>query len=107
MAAKTTSKSPALRSLEATIGGPLTLGGLLRAIRQGENETLQLFAGRLGVSRGHLCDIEKGRRGVSVQRAAQWAEALGYGPTQFVRLALQEQVAAAGLALRVEVTRAA
>jgi len=33
---------------------------------------------RLGVSKSHLCDLEKGRKTVSPERAARWAQILGY-----------------------------
>lgn len=55
---------------------------------------------QLGVSRAYLCDVEKGRRAVSVERAAAWARKLGYLQAQYVALALQAEVTAAGLKLR-------
>ncbi len=85
------------------MGGPLTLGGALSAIRESEGESLAQFSERLGVSRSHLSDIEHGRRSVSLERAARFAEALGQHQAQFVRLALQDQVREAGLKLRVDV----
>ena len=89
--------------LEGIIGGPLTLGGALSAIRESEGESLSQFASRLGISRSHLCDIEQGRRSVSPERAARFAKLLGQHQAQFVRLALQDQVRHAGLKLKVEV----
>jgi transcriptional regulator with XRE-family HTH domain len=80
---------------------------MLRAIREGEEESLEACATKLGVSRTNLHDIESGRRGVSVERAAQWAKLLGYMPEQFVQLALQALVDAAGLKLSVDVTKRA
>jgi hypothetical protein len=53
-----------------------------------------------------LCDIEKGRRAVSVERAAEWARKLGYLEAQYVALALQAEVTAAGLDLKVKVEAA-
>lgn len=89
-------------------GGPLTFGALLRAIRRGERATLATFAARLGETKQHLSDIEHGRRGVSVERAAAWAKALGYHPGQFVELAIQAQLHAARLPFsRVSLSRAA
>jgi antitoxin HigA-1 len=85
------------------MGGPLTLGGALSALRESEGESLSQFAERLGVTRMHLSDIEHGRRSVSLERAARFAAALGQNEAQFVRLALQDQVRDAGLKLRVEV----
>ena len=92
--------------LEARRGGPLTFGALLRAIRLGEDETQVVFAARLGIPKQHLSDIEHGRRGVSVERAAAWATALGYHAGQFVQLAVQAQVQAAGLPFVVTVAAA-
>jgi transcriptional regulator with XRE-family HTH domain len=89
--------------LEKLIGGPLTFGGALSALRASENESLAQFAERLGVTRMHLSDIEHGRRTVSLERAAKFAAALGQNEAQFVRLALQDQVRDAGLKLRVEI----
>ncbi|HRI64318.1 MAG TPA: helix-turn-helix transcriptional regulator [Polyangium sp.] len=99
-------KSPATRLLEDLTGGPLTFGRLLEAIRVGEGISQAEFARRLGMSRSHLCDIEKGRKSVSLTRAAQLAKTLGYSEKQFVRLALQELVDEAGLKWVVKVEAA-
>lgn len=91
------------RFLEKLMGGPLSLGGALSAIRETEELSLAVFAERLGVSRSHLSDIEHSRRAVSPERAARFAVALGHSPAQFVRLALQDQVRNAGLNFRIDV----
>ena len=98
--------SAAMRLLEEIVGEPLTFGALLRATREGEGETQEAFARRLGVSKSHLSDIENARKVVSAARAARWAEALGYSPRQFVQLALQDELREAGLPYRVEVRAA-
>lgn len=95
--------SPTSEYLEKLMGGPLTLGGAIAAIREGEEQSLAQFAQQLGVSRTHLSDIEHGRRSVSLQRASEFAKILGYNQAHFVRLALQDQVRDAGLKLRVDV----
>ena len=59
--------------LEA-LDGPLTLGRALGALRETEQQSLAVFAGRLGISRQHLCDVEQGRRAVSLERAARFAQ---------------------------------
>jgi transcriptional regulator with XRE-family HTH domain len=78
-----------LKFLEKQMGGPLSLGGLLEAIRLGEEQTQNEFARSLGISRSHLNDIEKGRKSVSPGRAARFARHLGYSEEQFTRLSLQ------------------
>lgn len=102
----TSVKSTAMRFLESVTGGPLTLGDLLLSIRLGEETSQADFAQQLGLSRSHLCDIEKGRKAVSLRRAVQFAHALGYSEAQFARLALQGMVEEAGLNLTVQVTPA-
>ena len=99
----TRTRAPARRSLERLVGGPLKLGDFLGAIREGEGWSQAELARRLSISRAHLCDIVKGRKSVTPARAARFATALGYGPAQFVRLALQDMVTEAGLDLSVSV----
>jgi transcriptional regulator with XRE-family HTH domain len=86
--------------------GALTFGRALNGIRSVEGATLAQFAKRLGVSAQHLSDIEKGRRGVSAERAAEWARRLGHPPSLLVRLALQDELNAAGIKLKVIVEAA-
>jgi len=53
-----------------------------------------------------LCDIEHGRKSVSLTRAMKFAQILGYPADQFVRLALQSMVDEVGLDLQVRVEAA-
>lgn len=99
-------KSAAVKYLEKLRGAPLTFGALLHSIRETDEHTLEDLAKRLGISRSHLCDIEKGRRAVSAERAARWAHALGYPEALFVRLAMQAELDAAGIKLRVDIEAA-
>ncbi|MBI4816563.1 MAG: helix-turn-helix transcriptional regulator [Deltaproteobacteria bacterium] len=86
--------------------GRISLAALLESIRLGEEMTQREFAAKLGVSKSHLCDIEKGRKLVSPERAARFAKELGYSSDQFVRLALQDAIDRAGLRYTVQVTAA-
>jgi antitoxin HigA-1 len=101
-----TTRRAAARYLESLMGGPLTLGAALSGLREADKRSLAEFAKLLGVSRSHLCDIEQGRRAVSPERAARFAQALDQNEAQFVRLALQDQIRSAGLKLTVEVKAA-
>jgi transcriptional regulator with XRE-family HTH domain len=103
----TRSTSPTMRFLEGLAGGHLNLGDLLLSIRLGEELSQAEFARHLGVSRSHLCDIEKGRKSVGPRRAAKFARVLGYSEAQFVRLALQGLIEDAGLDFRVQLEPAA
>jgi transcriptional regulator with XRE-family HTH domain len=99
-------ESVAMKLLEDLSGGPLTLAELLGAIRIGEQMTHTQFAKELGISRSHLCDIEKGRKSVSLIRAVEFAEIMGYSKDQFARLALQSMINEAGLPFRVSLAKA-
>jgi DNA-binding XRE family transcriptional regulator len=79
------------------IGGTLSLGTYLRSIRDSVGVTQHQFAQRLGISVQHLCNIEHGRKPVSIDRAEAWANTLGYPAATFVRLSLQDQFHRAGM----------
>lgn len=92
----------AVKFLEELGGGPLTFARLMHSIRVCDAMSLTDMANKLGVSRAHLCDIEKERRAVSPQRAARFATILGYSPHQFVELALQAQLEGLDMMVHVE-----
>ena len=102
----TTKKSKSMKYLENITGAPLSLSELLYAIRLGEEMSQVEFAKNLKISRSHLCDIEKGRKNISVERAVLFAKILKYSEDQFVRLALQDLVNNAGLDYKVDVDAA-
>ena len=77
-------KSETMRFLENAAGRPLTLGGLLESIRMSEHMSQAEFSKKLRISPSHLCDIEKGRKVVSPERAARFAKFLGRSQQQFL-----------------------
>jgi len=82
---------------------PLTLGNALWSIRECDELSQAAMAKKLGISSANLCDIEKGRKLVSPDRAARWAKLLGYHEGQFIRLSLQDHLRASGLNYVVQV----
>jgi transcriptional regulator with XRE-family HTH domain len=98
--------SDAMKLLAKLSGGPLTLGRAIESVRKSEELTQQGCAKKLHVSKSHLCDVEKGRKTVSPERAAKWARILGYPESVFVRLAIQAELDAAGLKYKVEIEAA-
>ena len=99
-------KSEAIKLLEKISGGPLTLGRAIESVRKGEDLSQDECAKKLGVSKSHLCDVEKGRKTVSPERAAKWARVLGCPESVLVRLAIQDELDAAGLKYKVEIEAA-
>lgn len=106
MTTKTRKKAPkgqfTLEDLERR-HGPMTVGRFIKAFREGDEATQSGYAKRLGISKANLCDIEKGRKLVSAERAAKFARVLGVPEGALVQLALQDQLREAKLALKVEV----
>jgi transcriptional regulator with XRE-family HTH domain len=78
----------------------------LEALRKADEISQVTFAKSLGISKAHLCDIEKGRRLVSPGRAAKFAKVLRHPPEYFVKLALEDLMREEGLELKIEVRAA-
>jgi transcriptional regulator with XRE-family HTH domain len=95
-----------LKDLEKRLGA-LTVGEFLHSWRTAEEISLKDFGKRIGLSIANLCDVEKGRKGVSPEKAEKIAKALGVPPSLLVRLAIEQGLKAAGLKYTVEVKPAA
>ena len=96
---KNTQKS--LKALEKITGAKLTLGGVIRAIRQADGKSQVDFAALLKIPKQQLCDIECGRKSVSPKLAAIYADRLGYSREQFIRLSLQDMMERQGLGFKI------
>ncbi len=90
-------KSESRKFLEKHTTAPLSIGRILSSTRLAEEISQIAFAKQLGISVTHLCDIEKGRKTVSPERAVKFAKILGLSEKQFVRVALQDGLNKAGL----------
>ena len=99
-------KSEARKFLEKLNHGPITFGQLVESHRLCDEISQAELARKMHISRAHLCDIEKGRRLVSAERAARFAKVLGYPVSSFVTAALEDQLRKAGLKMRVTVEAA-
>jgi transcriptional regulator with XRE-family HTH domain len=100
-------KSKARNHILKLRGRKLTFGALLVSVRATDELSQSEMARRLGISRAHLCDVEKERRFVSPERAAHFAKALGYSVAQFVALSLETRLNRMGLNLKIDVKEAA
>lgn len=96
-----TKKSDAKKFLESLRGSPLSFGKMIESLRMADEISQTTLAKKMHISRAHLCDIEKGRRTVTVERAAQFAKVMGYSINQFVATALEDQLRKAGLKAKV------
>ena len=87
--------------------GKLTIADVLHSWRVCEEMTLRELGKLIGLSAANLCDIEKGRKGISPEKAEQISNAIGVPPTLLVRLSIEESLQTAGLHYRIEVKPAA
>jgi transcriptional regulator with XRE-family HTH domain len=99
-------KSEARGFLERLNKGPITFGQLVESHRICAEISQAELARQMGISRQQMSDIEKGRRLVSVERAAKFARVLGYPVSAFVAAALEDQLRTAGLKMRVKLEAA-
>lgn len=99
-------RSPSRQFLQRLRGGPLTFGRMIESLRICDEIPQAELARKMGISRAQLCDIEKGRRPVSPERAAKFATVMGYSVSQFVSVALEDQLRKAGLKLRIDLKAA-
>lgn len=81
----------------------MTVGQHVRAARLARKETLQACSDRLNVGLNYLSDVEHGRRKISYATAARWARVLGASQVDFVGAALQADLDANGIGLKVRV----
>jgi len=101
-----TTKNRKASNVIKEIIGDIGLGEYLLAYRTGEELTQVEMAKKLKISKQDLCNIEKGRKLVSVDRAVQFAKLLKRSPNVFVKYALQDQIIKAKLKLKVSIKAA-
>ena len=95
-----------IRSLERRYGR-LTFSKFLVSWRKSENLSQIEFAKKLGISKANLCDIEKGRKHVSPERAAKIARKLDLPEDFLIQIALQDVLRDAKLNFKIEIKKAA
>lgn len=86
--------------------GTLTFGMFLRVAREQMELTQSEMAKRLKISRGTLCDMEKGRQLVSPELASRIAKSAGLSEVLAVKTCLQDQLKKAKLRMLVDVKAA-
>ncbi len=82
--------------------GKMTMASFFRSWRESEEISQRDFAKKLKLSPAKVCNIEKGKKRVSPERAANIAKILGYSQIVLVRIALEEQLYAVGLKYEIE-----
>lgn len=74
------------------IRGPMTFAKLLHSFRVTQNFTQEELANKLGLSKGNICDYEKGRKIPTPAYAEKIAKKLGEIPAYWVEIAIQDML---------------
>jgi transcriptional regulator with XRE-family HTH domain len=98
-----TKKSKSAKDVFNKILGHVSFGEMLHSLRASEETSQKAFAKKLGISTTELCDIEKGRKFISLQRAASFAKKLSDSPEVFIQYVIQDEILRAGLNCAVEI----
>jgi transcriptional regulator with XRE-family HTH domain len=83
--------------------GPMTFAKLLHAYRISEGLSQVELAKKINLSKGNICDFEKGRKIPSPLTAAKMAQALGDLPAYWIEVVLQDQLSADELNYSVKI----
>ena len=75
--------------------GHMTIARYVRAFREDEEVSQTQFAKKLGLSRANLCDLEKGRKAITPDRAAKIARRMGVAEEHLIQLAIDDSLRAA------------
>ncbi|MCF8059068.1 MAG: helix-turn-helix domain-containing protein [Bacteriovoracaceae bacterium] len=82
----------------------ISFGEMLLSFRLAQEITQIEMAEKLKISKQDLCNIEKGRKIVSVERAVSFAKTLKMPAKTFAKYVLQDQLQKAGIKGKVEIT---
>ena len=89
------------KNLEKKLG-KMTVAKYLKSFRLADEISQVDFAKKLGLSKGNLCDIEKGRKMISPERASKIAKKIKVPEKVLIQLALQDSLRAARLKYKVD-----
>jgi DNA-binding XRE family transcriptional regulator len=84
--------------------GPLTFALFMRVARNSMGLTQEELGKKIGLSRGNVCDIEKGRQLISTELAVKVARKAGLPEKLAIQACLQDQVNKAGYEAKVAVS---
>jgi transcriptional regulator with XRE-family HTH domain len=79
----------------------LNFANMISSLRIADEVSQVELADMIGISKGIMCDIEKGRRLPTIEQAKNMAEALGYPVQGFIAILFQDQLKKVNLNLTV------
>jgi antitoxin HigA-1 len=97
-----TTKSSAKEAVRK-LTGHISFGDMLWALRLSEKLSQVEMAKKLEISKQDLCNIEKNRKLVSIERAISFAKSLKHPWKTFAVYAIQDQLYKAGVVCKVDI----
>ena len=85
------------------LSGPYTFATYILGVRTTLDLSQVEMAGKLGISKAALCEIEKGRTLVSPAAAVRYAKRAGFSITLALEACLQDQLRKANIKHRVRI----
>lgn len=86
--------------------GRMTFGSTLRAWRECEEESMDTFAKKMGISKTTLYELETGKRIPTPKRTAKIAKKLGLPESSLIELSLRDSLYANGLKYNIKLESA-
>lgn len=99
----TTKNRTSAKSAVRKITSHISFGEMIQAFRHSREYSQIELADLLEISKQDLCNIEKGRKLVSVERAIGFAHSLKQPIKTFAKYALQDQLHKAGIKGEIEI----
>jgi len=90
-----------MKFLKKITGEELNFANMIHSLRLADEVSQVELADMIGISKGIMCDIEKGRRLPTIDQAKNMAQALGYPVQGFIGILFQDQLKKANLNLTV------
>ena len=91
-----------MKFLANLLGEDLTFGLVLKATREAEEVSQARLAEMINVSRGLICDVEKGRRMPTIEQVGLLAKALRYSEKAFLSLYFESVLKKANYKYKVD-----
>ena len=81
-----------MKCLKKITGEELNFANMIHSLRLADEVSQVELADMIGISKGIMCDIEKGRRIPTIDQAKNMAEALGHRVQGFIAILFQDQL---------------
>ena len=94
----------AMTELDKLTQDKISISSTIRALREASHISQSTLAQKLGVSRSVMCDIENGRRIVSIETAMKIAKELHSSTNGLIALAIEDMAKRSGIKFKMQIS---